>query len=111
MRDAKAAVRNGSVLLIDPDVLAEDAIGLGYDIGSEVLEVLMELLEETSLNHYGGVRPPQRSYKKEIEGLDLFPFVLESSRFECRVYLKFAMSRESFWLVSLHRDRPVKESS
>lgn len=111
MRDAKAAVRNGNVLLIDPDVIAEDAIELGYDIGSEVLEVLMEFLEETSLIHYAGFRPPQRSYKKEIEGLELFPFAGESSRFKCRVYLKFAISRGSFWLVSLHRDRPVKESS
>ena len=111
MRDAKEAVRNGDVFLIDPDVIAEDAIGLGYEIGGEVLEVLMELLEETSLNHYAGLRPPQRSYKKEIEGLDLFPFVVKSSRFKCRVYLKFAIGGKSFWLVSLHRDRPVEDSS
>jgi hypothetical protein len=110
LRDAKAAVSNGDVLLIDPDVIAEDAIELGYDIGSELLDVLTELLEETSLNHYAGFHPPQRSYKREIEGLELFPFVVESPRFKCGVYFKFALSRGSLWLVSLHEDRPVKES-
>ena len=54
LRDAKSAVRNDDVLLIDQDVIAEDAIELGYDIGSELMEVLRELLEGTSLNHYAG---------------------------------------------------------
>jgi len=111
LRDAKAAVQNGDVFLIDQDVIAEDAIELGYDIGSELLEVLTELLEETSLNHYAGFRPPQRSYKSEIEGLELFPFVVESPRFKCRLYFKFALNAGSLWLVSLHQDRPIKESS
>lgn len=35
LRDAKRAVRNADVLLVDPDVIAEDAIELGYDIGTE----------------------------------------------------------------------------
>ena len=111
LRDAKAAVRNEDVFLIDQDVIAEDAMELGYDIGSELMEVLRELLEETSLNHYAGSRPPQKSYKGEIKDLELFPFAVESARFKCRVYFKFALSGGSFWLVSLHQDRPIKESS
>lgn len=109
LRDAKASVRNESVFLIDQDLIAEDAIELGYDIGDELLEVLTELLEGTSLTHYAGSRPPQRSYKEEIEGLKLFPFVVESSRFKCRVYFKFALDEGSLWLVSLHQNRPIKE--
>ena len=111
LRDAKSAVRNEDVLLIDQDVIAEDAIELGYDIGSELMEVLRELLEGTSLNHYAGSHPPQKSYKGEIKGLELFPFAVESARFKCRVYFKFALSGGSLWLVSLHQDRPIKESS
>ena len=111
LRDAKAAVRNEDVFLIDQDVIAEDAMELGYDIGSELMEVLRELLEETSLNHYAGSRPPQKSYKGEIKDLELFPFAVESARFKCRVYFKFALSGGSFWLVSLHQDRPIKEPS
>ncbi len=52
LRDAKAAVRKEDVFLIDQDVIAEDAMELGYDIGSELMEVLRELLEGTSLNHW-----------------------------------------------------------
>ena len=111
LRDAKAAVRNGNVFLLDQDVIAEDAIELGYDIGDELLDVLADFLERTSLNHYAGSHPPQKSYKGEIEGLELFPFVVESPRFKCRVYFKFSLNGGSLWLVSLHHDRPIKESS
>lgn len=110
LRDAKAAVRDRDVFLIDQDVIAEDAMELGYNIGDELLDVLADLLERTSLNHYAGSHPPQKSYKGEIEGLELFPFVVESPRFKCRVYFKFALSGGSLWLVSLHHDRPIKES-
>lgn len=111
LRDAKAAVLNGNIFLIDQDVIAEDATELGYDIGDELLAVLAELLEETSLTRYTGSYPPQRSYKEEIKGLELFPFVVDNRRFKCRIYFKFAITGGSFWLVSLHQDRPIKESS
>lgn len=111
LRDAKAAVLNGNVFLIDQDVIAEDATELGYDIGDELLAVLAELLEETSLMRYTGSYPPQRSYKEEIKGLELFPFVVDNRRFKCRIYFKFAITGGSLWLVSLHQDRPIKESS
>ncbi len=109
LRDAKAAARKGHVFVINQEVIAEDAIELGYHIGHELLDVLSELLEETALAHYVGSRPPQRSYKEEIKDLELFAFVVDSRRFNCRVYLKFAVSEGFFWLVSLHQDRPMKE--
>jgi len=109
LRDARAAVKKGRIFLIDQDVIAEDAIELGYDIGDELIEILAELLDETSMIHYAGSRPPQRAYKKEIKDLELFPFVVESRRFMCRIYFKFALFEESLWLVSLHLDRPMEE--
>jgi hypothetical protein len=111
LRNARMAIKNGKIFLINQDVIAEDAIELGYTIGNELPEVLTELLDETSWRHYAGSRPPQRSYNQEIEGLELFSFVVESQRFMCRVYYKFALSEESFWLVSLHPDRSMEESS
>lgn len=39
LREAKVAVQNHSVFLIDQDVIAEDAIELGFDIADELLEV------------------------------------------------------------------------
>lgn len=109
LRGAKAAVWSGRVFLVGQGVIARDAMQLGYDIGNELLEVLGELLEETSAMHYAGARQPQRSYRNEIEGLELFPFVVDSLRFRRRVYFKFAISRGSLWLVSLHQDSPTKE--
>jgi len=110
LRDARTATRNGNISLIDQDIIAEDAIELDYDIGDELQAVLAELLDETTVQHYAGTRPPQKSYKQEIEGLELFAFVVESRRFGCRVYFKFAIVEGSFWLVSLHQDRPMEKS-
>ena len=103
------AVKAEAVFLLRQDVIAEDAIELDYDIGSELFEVLSELLEETTLHHYAGSRPPQRSYNDDIDGLELFPFIIESRRFGCRVYLKFTIREGSLWIVSLHKDRPKEE--
>lgn len=111
LRGARAAVREGNIFLIDQDVIAEDAIGLNYDIGDELPQVLAELLDETVTHDYAGSRPPQKSYKREIEGLELFAFVVGSRRFACRVYFKFALIEESLWLVSLHEDRPMEKPS
>ena len=99
------------IFLIDQDVIAEDAIELGYDIGDELPQVLAELLEETTVRHYAGSQPPQKSYKQDIEGIELFPFVIESHRFACRVYIKFAIIEDLLWLVSLHQDRPMENPS
>ena len=38
LRDAKAAVQDGDVFLIDQVVNAKDAIELGYDIGDELVK-------------------------------------------------------------------------
>ena len=75
MRDARAAVSQGNIFLIDQDVITEDAIELGYDIGDELPQVLTELLEETTVHHYACSRPPQKYYKQDIEGLELFTFL------------------------------------
>ncbi|MFO7800943.1 MAG: hypothetical protein R6V55_01460 [Desulfovermiculus sp.] len=104
------AVQNHSVFLIDQDVIAEDAIELGYDIAAELLEILEELLEEVSYDDYTGAHPPRKSYKDVIHGLELFPFVIDSQRLQCRIYFKFVLDQGALWLVSLHKDRPLKES-
>ena len=109
IREARKVVASGSVLLLEQNAIAQDAIDLEYDIGDELFDVLSELLNETSPNHYAGSRPPQRSYERELEGLELFAFAVESSRFNCRVYYKFALAEGAFWLLSLHQDRPLKE--
>jgi len=109
IREARKAVASESVLLLEQDAIAQDAIDLEYDIEDDLFDVLSELLDETSPKHYAGTRPPQRSYEREIEGLELFAFVVESGRFKCRIYYKFTLADGVFWLLSLHQDRPLKE--
>ncbi|MCF8106748.1 MAG: hypothetical protein K9K64_14795 [Desulfohalobiaceae bacterium] len=109
LREAKAAVQSQSVFLIDQGVIAAEAIELGYDIAAELLEILEELLDEVSYDDYAGAHPPRKSYKDDIQGLELFPFVADSQRLQCRVYFKFVLDQGSLWLVSLHKDRPLKE--
>ena len=106
---ARLAIGEGRVTLLNQLALAADAIELDYIIDTELHQVLNELLEATSPAHYTGLRPPLRSYEQEIDGLELFAFTVESKRFKCRVYYKFALANEMFWLVSLHQDRPIKE--
>ncbi len=111
LREARMAVSKGLVTLLNQDIIAADAIELEYTIGTELIPILQELLDYTTPGHYAGSRPPQKSYQREIEGLDMFPFVADSSWLKCRVYYKFALVEERLWLVSLHQDRPVKEGS
>lgn len=106
---ARQAVKEGRVELLNQLSLAADAIDMDFSIEFELNAVLVELLDETAPVHYAGSKPPQRSYKQDIQGLELFAFVVESSQFKCRVYFKFALVDEIFWLVSLHPNRPKKE--
>ena len=109
LRLARQAIEKRQVALLNQLALATDAIELEYSIGTELNAVLIELIEETTPSGYTGSRPPQRSYEQDIQGLELYAFSVESKRFKCRVYLKFAMAGETLWLVSLHQDRPMKE--
>ena len=105
LREARAAVQNRRVFLIDQAAMAADAIELRYDIGGELFEILEELLEKADLEHYAGSNPPQKSYKDAIHGLELYPFTIESLGLGCAVYLKFALAKGALWLVSLHKER------
>jgi hypothetical protein len=111
LREAGIAVSKGLISLLNQDIIAADAIELEYTIGTELIPILQELLDYTTPDHYAGSRPPQKSYEREIKGLDLFPFVADCRRLKCRVYYKFALVEGRLWLVSLHQDRPIKEES
>lgn len=109
LRKAGIAVSKDLVSLLNQDIIAADAIELEYTIGTELIPILQELLDYTTPGDYAGSRPPRKSYEHEIKGLDLFSFVADCRRIKCRVYYKFALVEERFWLVSLHQDRPIKE--
>ncbi|MBW1893996.1 MAG: hypothetical protein JRI91_09910 [Deltaproteobacteria bacterium] len=107
IKQAKEAVSNNLIHIIDPAVVAADAIELGYQ-AVNLKNVLSDILEEIGPNHYAGYRPPQKSYKSEILGLELFAFRWVSKRFGCESYMKFSIMQGRMYLVSLHPHRVKK---
>ena len=104
INQAKEAVSENHFSILNPVIIAADAIELGVNF-QEISSILVDLLEEVSPSHYAGQYPPQRSYEHEIEGYELLAFRWLSKRLGCRVYLKFTMKGNRVWLVSLHEDR------
>ncbi len=89
IRAAQKAVREGQVTLLDDqeELIVSDAFELGYEVEHELIDILSDLLAQTTPEDYAGVRPPQKSYEKEIKGLELFAFGTNSNLLGCRVYL------------------------
>ena len=104
IQQAKEAISINEIKVIDSAVIAADAIELDYQI-SDLKNVLSNVLEEIGPKDYSGSRPPQRSYKSEIEKLELFAFTWESKTFGCETYLKFSLKQGCMYLVSLHPHR------
>ncbi len=109
LRKARTAVAGGRLAIIHQEALVSDALELGYFIETELGDVIAELLDEASPAHYAGSKPPQRSYEHDIKDLELLAFEVESRRFQCRVYFKFALAVEVLWLISLHQSRSTVE--
>lgn len=108
--EARKAVANGLINLINQDAIVCDAMELGYLIEPDLIGVLTSLLNEITPNNYAGKRPPEKSYERKIEDLDLFAFRVESRWFNCTVYLKFALYDNELWIVSLHQNREKREA-
>lgn len=102
LKAAASAVKSGNVFLIKQEIIASDALELGYLIDEELHGILSELIEVACPDDYRGTKPPQRSYEKEIKGLDLFAFQVKSVILYREVYYKFAIRDDCFYLVSLH---------
>ena len=104
IRQAKQAVSQGHIDLLEPDIIAIDAFELGYLV-KDVQNVLCDVLEEITPDDYAGKTPPEQSYEDKIKGSELFAFKWKSKRFGCEVYLKFTLKGDVMWLVSFHLPR------
>jgi len=102
---ANKCITSGNINLINAKSIIFDAIELGYSISTDLNEILKDIIENLSADDYIGYRPPQKSYERAIEGLELFEFTARCSRFTDRIYLKFSIQEPNFFLVSLHPHR------
>ena len=108
IKQAREAVSDGQFSVLNPVIIATDALDLGIHL-QDISYVLIELLEEITNNEYAGQYPPQRSYEHEIEGSELLAFRWLSKKLGCKIYLKFTIQGKKMWLVSLHEDRKKDE--
>ena len=70
---------------------------------------IFKILSEIHPENYTGSRPPQKAYETKIIGSELFAFSWTSSFFKKKMYLKFVLRNNNFYLVSLHEDKPIKK--
>jgi hypothetical protein len=98
---AKKAVSQDKIFIPEPNIIAADALTLGYRI-SEISDVLIDLLGALTPRNYIGRYPPERSYKEEIRDCELFVFQALSNRLGCTVYFKFALKMDFIYIISLH---------
>ena len=107
--DGKESLLSKNGLFADPSKAATELGDLGIGDTKEVWSLIIDLLGEIKPTHYTDGRPPQKSYKETIEGLELFAFSWDSSRLSKKMYLKFALKDGQFYYVSLHKDRPFRQ--
>ena len=108
IKQAREAASENQLSILNPFIIAADALGLGVNL-QNISYILIDLLEEITPNHYVGQYPPQRSYEDEIKGCELLAFRWLSKKLGCRVYLKFTMKGNRMWFVSFHEDRKEDE--
>jgi hypothetical protein len=109
LQTALQMVHANRILLVEPGVIVSDAINLGYSVRDELQAVLIDILNVTCPDHYAGGRPPGKSYEACIRNLELWAFSVDCPRLDSRVYCKFALHSDYFYLVSLHVCRSQEE--
>jgi len=102
---AKTAVENENIQLLNLPALLSDADELNYVIDEQLEDLLLELLNRSSPVNYVGARPPQKSYQQVVHGAELFAFVVEETSLNEPIYYKFSIVGGIVYIVSLHRDR------
>ena len=90
LKNARKALKKGNIFFIDQAVIASDAAELGYLV-ENILDVLSQVLDEITPDHYIGHHPPIRSYEEKIKNQELFIFRADCDCLGCEIYLKFAL--------------------
>jgi hypothetical protein len=109
LQTALKCVHANRIVLVEPAAIVADAVELGYSIRDELQLVLIDLLNSSSPEEYVGYQPPEKSYETKIRDLELWAFSVAIPRFDYRIYFKFSLCGDTFYLVSLHVCRSQRE--
>ena len=105
LNEAQTVLSTTAGLFADPT----KAVGELNDLElADVWPLIRKILCEIAPCDYVGAHPPVKSYEKKIEGLDLFAFAWMSRILKKKMYLKFVLKKQKFYLVSIHKDRPER---
>ena len=109
INEAKELLKNRHGLFANPSKAVGELTELGIGDANDVWQLIKELLEEISPKDYRGSRPPQKSYEKAIEGLELLAFSWWSSKLAKQMYLKYVLKNGQYYYVSLYQSRSTKQ--
>jgi hypothetical protein len=109
LNEAKEFLKDRQGLFANPSKAMGELNNLNVGDANEVWPLIKELLEEVSPKNYKGMRPPQKSYEKAIEGLELLAFSWWSPRLAKQMYIKFVLKNERYYYVSLHQSRLAEQ--
>lgn len=92
-------------MLPAPKKIIAELLCLGLYTTEERSRALLIALDEISPEHYAGRRPPEKSYEKEVQGMEMFAFCWPSSRFRRVMYFKFCVTKRALFVLSFHQSR------
>ena len=109
LKEAKVALRNRQSMFANPAKVVGELASLEIDDSDEVWELIILLIDEISLDDYKGGHPPQKSYEPQIADCELWAFSWKSSVLKKQMYLKFCIKEGTFYYVSLHECKSLRE--
>ncbi|MEN3944222.1 hypothetical protein WJU23_23165 [Prosthecobacter sp. SYSU 5D2] len=112
VREAIKALDNGKYAAIAEKHVSADLDELGFtsvgDYWDAIFGFLHEIQAAGPASCYAGGRPPQRSYERGFQGLELFAYAWDSPSAQRRMYLKFGIRNETYYHLDCHEDRPKR---
>ena len=105
LKGAKEAIEKGRRFFAEPEKTVGELEKLGIGKVDEVWSLISTLLQEVKPELYEGKRPPEKASEISILGKELFPFCWNSNVTGKRMYLKFVLTDEAFYYVSLHESK------
>jgi hypothetical protein len=105
LKAAKEALKTCGGLFANINKAVGELYALDIESPHQIWALIMELLEEISPKDYAGTRPPQKSYEKPLTGKELFAFCWNSKKLGQKMYIKFVLTNNKYYYISLHKSK------
>ncbi len=99
---ARALVSSAKWAPAEPVKLGPDLRRFGMFTAQEQGDGILTALREIGPADYIGKRPPEKAYERRVYGREMFAFRWDSKCFGRLMYLKFCITPDALYIVSLH---------